>query len=348
MAKLPPKKSEGNSQEWLNTYADMVTLLLTFFVLLFASSNLDETKLQYIFQAFQTRGKYINTFVDKPNDIPADDDGGNAADPNQGGGEGELPQSYDELYQYFAEYIDENNLSDSVSIEDSAAYFTIRFNSQLLFDGDSYVLKPEGRKMIDDICPGLRAMNDHIRTLTVTGHTAAGSSMISDWSLSAQRAASVLNYMDVNIGGELYSVDKEVLPSDKYRAEGYGNTSPRFPNDTPEHMQQNRRVEFRLLKEDLDETDPKVLMDILNHEYHLGATPFDPNAITNDDYNKLPDGSVDKIISFINDKYNGGSVPQSGLMGPGAVDGSQFIASTESGGDKDGGAEDKGGGEQSE
>ena len=89
-------------------------------------------------------------------------------------------------------------------------------------------------------------------------------------------------------------------------------------------------------------------MDILNHEYHFGATPFDPNAVTNNDYEKLPEGSVDKIIGFINDKYNGGSVPQSGLMGPGAVDGSQFIASTESGGDKDGGAEDKGGGEQSE
>ena len=346
MAKLPPKKEKGNDQEWLNTYADMVTLLLTFFVLLFASSNLDETKLQYIFQAFQTRGKYVNTVVDKPNDTVDSSEGGNVDDPNQGGGEGELPQSYDELYQYFAEYIDENNLSESLSIEDSAAYFTIRFNSQLLFDGDSYVLKPEGRELINDICPGLRAMNDHIRTLTVTGHTAVGSSMISDWTLSSQRASSVLNFMDVNIGGELYSVDKEVLPSSKYRAEGYGNTSPRFPNDTPEHRQQNRRVEFRLLKEDLDPTDPKVLLDMLNHDYHMGASPFDPNDNTVDDYEKLPEGSIDKIIGFINDKYNSGNTPQTGLMGPGAVDGSQFIASTESGGGTDGAEKD--GGEQSE
>ena len=63
MAKLPPKQESGDSQEWLNTYADMVTLLLTFFVLLFACSNLDETKLQYVYQAFQMRGKYVNTIV---------------------------------------------------------------------------------------------------------------------------------------------------------------------------------------------------------------------------------------------------------------------------------------------
>ncbi len=343
MAKLPPKKPEGNSQEWLNTYADMVTLLLTFFVMLFACSNLDETKIQYFVQAFQMRGKVINTVVDKPNDNDTDSDGGNEDDLNPGGGDGEMPQSYAELYQYFAEYIENNNLSDNISVQDSAAYFTIRFNSQVFFDGDSYVLKPEGRKIINDICPALHAMNDHIRTLTVTGHTSAGTSAVSDWSLSSQRAASVLNYMDINIGGEAYSVGYEVLPQSKYRAEGYGNTSPLYSNDDPESLQKNRRVEMRLLKEDLDETDPKVLMDMLNHDYHLGATPFDVNAKPNPDYENLPEGSVDKIIGFINDKYNGGGSTQNGVMGPGAVDGDRFIASTESGGGTDSGAEENGG-----
>lgn len=347
MAKLPPKKEEGNTQEWLNTYADMVTLLLTFFVMLFACSNLDETKIQYFVQAFQMRGKVINTVVDKPNDNDADSDGGNADQPNPGGGEGEMPQSYEELYQYFSEYIESNNLSDNVSVSENEAYFILTFNSQVFFDGDSYVLKPEGRKMISDICPAIRAMNDHIRTLTVSGHTAVGASALSDWSLSTQRAASVVNYMDPSIGGEAYSVGYEVLPQSKYIAEGYGNTRPIASNDTPEGRQKNRRVEMRMLKEDFDDTDPKVLQDLLNHDYHLGATPFDPNAKPNTDYENLPEGSIDKIIGFINDKYSGG-LTQSGIMGPGAVDGSQFIASAESGGGTDSGAEDNGGDGQSE
>lgn len=349
MAKLPPKKEEGNTQEWLNTYADMVTLLLTFFVLLFASSNLDETKLQYIFQAFQTRGSYVNTVVDKPNDTVADSDGGNADDPTQGGGEGEMPQSYDELYQYLSEYIDSKDLSESISIENGATQFILRFNSQVFFDGDSYILKPEGRAIINDICPMLNAMNDHIRTLTVTGHTAVGSSMISDWTLSSQRASSVLNYMDVTIGGEVYSVGYEVLPPSKYRAEGYGNTAPLYPNDTPEHRQKNRRVEMRLLKEEQDMTNSSVLQDMLNHDYHMGTSIFNPNDTTEDkDYEKLPEGSADKLLGFISDKFGGGSgASAGGMTGPGAVDGSQFIASTESGGGTDSGAGNDGG-EQSE
>lgn len=348
MAKLPPKKEEGNTQEWLNTYADMVTLLLTFFVMLFACSNLDETKIQYFVQAFQMRGKVINTVVDKPNDNDADSDGGNADQPNPGGGEGEMPQSYEELYQYFSEYIEKNDLADNVSVQDSEAYFILTFNSQVFFDGDSYVLKPEGRKIISNICPAIRAMNDHIRTLTVSGHTAVGASALSDWSLSTQRASSVVNYMDPSIGGEAYSVGYEVLPQSKYIAEGYGNTRPIASNDTPEGRQQNRRVEMRMLKEDIDETDPKVIQDLLNHDYHLGVTPFDPNAKPNPDYENLPEGSADKIIGFIKDKFGGGSgTTLTGTMGPGAVDGSQFITSTESGGGTESGA-DNNGGEQSE
>ena len=59
MAKQLPKAQEENTGEWLNTYADMVTLLLTFFVLLFACSNMDETKIQYIMQAFQIWNDYL-------------------------------------------------------------------------------------------------------------------------------------------------------------------------------------------------------------------------------------------------------------------------------------------------
>lgn len=338
MAKLPPKKEEGNTQEWLNTYADMVTLLLTFFVMLFACSNLDETKIQYFVQAFQMRGKFINSIVDKPNDNKTESDGGNADDPNQGGGEGEMPQSYDELYQFLADYIDSNDLGELVSVQNSEAYFILSFNSQVLFDGDSSWLKPEGRKIIDDISPMLRAMDKYIRTLTVTGHTSLGSSNISDWTLSSDRASSVVNYLDVHVGTN-ESGRKEILPSSKFRVEGNGNTTPAYSNDTAEDRAKNRRVELRMLKEDLDMSDPKVIQDIINHDFGIGATPFNPHAKPNKDLDNLPEGSIDKIIGFIDNKY-GGNGTQIGTMGPGAVDGSQFIAQTESGGSGGSGGDD--------
>lgn len=59
------KKSSNGSAggSWMDTYGDMVTLLLTFFVMLYASSSIDEAKWQYILQAFTSEGKIVNPIV---------------------------------------------------------------------------------------------------------------------------------------------------------------------------------------------------------------------------------------------------------------------------------------------
>lgn len=339
MAKLPPKQEAGNDQEWLNTYADMVTLLLTFFVLLFACSNLDESKVQFIYQAFQTRGKFINTVVAKPNDPGREGVDGVTDDPMKGNGEGDMPQSYDELYQYLAEFIENNNLADDVSIENSAAYFTLRFNSSVFFDGDSYFLKDEGKALLYQFSNPIRALQSTIKTLTVTGHTSVGSSDISDWTLSSMRAASVANYLDTGL-------EKPMVSPEKFRTRGCGNTEPRFPNNTLEGRRQNRRVELVMLKDNLDFTSDDVIKDILKHDFGIDTEQHDVNDPNNgQDYTTLPEGSVDKIIGFIEDKFRDDGLTHIGTMGPGAVDGNMFIAS-ESSDDSGGNADDAGGGEE--
>ena len=62
MAKRRAESGEEKGN-WLDTYADMVTLLLCFFVLLYSASSVDETKWQYIYQSFTSSGSYINPFV---------------------------------------------------------------------------------------------------------------------------------------------------------------------------------------------------------------------------------------------------------------------------------------------
>ena len=63
---MAKRRSGGGGEEkgnWLDTYADMVTLLLCFFVLLYSASSVDETKWQYIYQSFTSSGTYVNPFV---------------------------------------------------------------------------------------------------------------------------------------------------------------------------------------------------------------------------------------------------------------------------------------------
>lgn len=322
MAKLPAKKSEENTGEWLNTYADMVTLLLTFFVLLFACSNLDETKLQYVFQEFKSRGHYLNKFI-ADQDPYANGNGGVTDNTAEPGGEGSMPQSFEELYTYLADYVEENSLSQSISVEQGDSHIRIRFDSSIMFDGNSSYLKPEGKRVLDGMVPAIRAVKSSISRNTVSGHTAYTTepSVVNDWNLSALRAVSVVNYLN-SFGKEYNPLEEE-----KYRVMGCGPYEPADEEDPAK----NRRVEMLLLYNELDITDPKVIQDILANDYNIPNGLFDPEK-PKDSSETQPPGTVDKIIDFINEKFKPGNGTTIGQYGPTAVDGDKFLTPTESGG----------------
>lgn len=322
MAKQRPPKQEENTGEWLNTYADMVTLLLTFFVLLFACSNLDETKLQYVFQEFKARGRYVNPYV-MDRDPMAETSGGTTDTSPEDGTSGSNLQNLDDLVAFLDQYIESNNLSQSISVEQGETHVKIKFNSAVLFDGDSSYLKPEGKKILDDWRPAIRMLRHTISRNTVSGHTSVGTSLVNDWTLSSLRAVSVVNYWNS------YGDDLNPLEEEKYRVMGCG---PYEPEDA-DNPAANRRVEMLLLKNELDFTDIKVIQDILEHDYNLGTAMFDPESQKQPDESNLPPEAVDKIINFINEKFPG-DVTNVGSYGPTAVDGNKFIPKEEtSGGD---------------
>lgn len=342
MAKLPPKKSEDGGGDWLNTYADMVTLLLTFFVLLFACSNLDETKLQYVFQEFKSRGKYVNQFLTQQDPYATDPAGGTTDNNDKVGGEGTMPESFEELYVYLAEYIDNNNLSEAIAVEQGETHIRIKLNSAVFFAGDSYYLTEDGKAALDGIIPMIRAINPMISRNTVTGHTSVGTSVVNDWMLSCMRAVSVINYCEA----------QKMMDSEKYIGQGCGPYQP-DPDNTENDPAKNRRVEMLLLKNELDITDIKVIQDILQHDYNVGSAIFDPDNQKKPDNGTLPSGAVDKIISAIKDKFESSSegVSSVGSYGPAGVNGNNFIPKEESGGNSgdtaSGGNTDKGDNEAS-
>ncbi len=307
MAKLQKKPQENHDNDWLATYSDMVTLLLTFFVMLYASSSLDEQKWQYIYQAFQSRGKYLNEYVDHPNHTQDEGSYVQDDDPSQSGGKGELPQSFDKLYVYLSDYVEENELSNQVSVSKDSAHIYIRFDSSVFFDGNSAVLKAEGMDMIDGISPGIKAVRDSIQLLTVGGHTAYGISDVNDWKLSSERAVSVVNYMEF----------KGTLDGKQFRTKGAGPHEPVADNDTAEGRAKNRRVEMVILRNDLDLTDPQVIQDILEHDYKLFSQQVDPDDPGQED-SKLPNDSAQGIINSIESMFPSGNYVSNtdGATGP--------------------------------
>lgn len=308
MAKKPKAPAEDHSNDWLNTYADMVTLLLTFFVMLYASSNLDELKWQYIYQAFQSRGRYVNNYVDVPDPNAISGDNVTDADPQFAGGAGEMPQSFDQLYLYLTQFVTENDLDSVVSVEQGAAHINIRFNNSVLFAPDSAELTREGQQIILKMSAFLSAVEESIQRVTVNGHTAKAFSNSNDWDLSADRACSVVKLMEFN---------RVFADSDRYRVGGFGPTEPIADNSTEEGRAENRRVEMVILKSDADMTNPEVLKDLLKFGYGFNMEQFDPFGNNTSNVPKLPSDSAQAIIDSIESRYPDSSPQASGdIIGP--------------------------------
>lgn len=253
MARKKSSGGGGGGANWMDTYGDMVTLLLTFFVLLYASSSVDEGKWQYILQAFTSQGSIVNPIV-APQNPDSNVDEPYVTDEL---GDGELPQTFDQLYQYLVKYVDQNNLQNSVEVEKGVSNIYLKFRDNIFFAGDSDVLLNEGKTILSKMGVGIKAVDEKILLIKVNGHTAdAKFSKVDDTLLSAVRAVNVVNYFR----------DTGVMSTSKLSSCGYGKNRPIAPNDTEENMRKNRRVEIIIVRKDADYSDPAVMQEFIQME----------------------------------------------------------------------------------
>lgn len=259
-------QDEGSSSEWLNTYADMVTLLLTFFILLYSMSSVDDVKWQELVKAFDDRfGTTDQVVLRDPGDgdsigtntatygFTADKEG-LAIDASG------LPADFDQLFTYINQYLIDNNLQDSVEVQRYDNSIFIRFKDNIFFDPDSPVLRQSGIQILSYLGDGLKSVENNLLAIKVNGHTAAVPGVenyrVSDRTLSTDRANSVVDYFEIN----------KKIDAKKLLSMGYGKNYPVATNETPEGREQNRRVDMMILSDQLDinsAEDMKVLLDSL-------------------------------------------------------------------------------------
>lgn len=236
------KKPEGGAN-WMDTYGDMVTLLLCFFVLLFSISTVDATKWEIIVRSFNPNAvKELTQIVteteqneEAPNDVE-----GTMEKPTE-----EQLDDFDELYYTLSKYIQENDLGGDVEISRGDGFTFITFRNNIFFDGDSYVLKDNGKQALDELSKAVYQVRDSIAEIQVLGHTSqalpdAPNEVVSDRFLSSNRATVVLVYLQ----------QKNLVDPSKLVSSGYGQFRPISPFDTRESRARNRRVEILITKDD--------------------------------------------------------------------------------------------------
>lgn len=244
------QRPEEDTGAWMNTYSDLVTLLLCFFVLLYSMSSVNAEKWEAFVKAFSRPGNDTAQVVINPGDLPEGDE----PFQNVGGGDqigdstsepfdpGALPEDFSDLYFYLQQYMEENNLSSTVEVSqsgDSVVY--IRFQNNIFFDPDKYILRSQAYDILNYVGDCLQNVEDEIYIISINGHTADvpyDYYAVSDWMLSSERASSVAIFFDTEKG----------IDPQKIRSIGYGKNFPIASNDTQEGREKNRRVDITIVK----------------------------------------------------------------------------------------------------
>jgi len=247
-----------SSGTWLNTYADIVTLMLTFFILLFSMSTIDSTKFNMIVKAFsESTSKDMIVILGREG--PNDYDAATAQGPDVFEEDVEVKDLTD-IFMAISDYIEQNNMQDSVRISQGDGFIFIQFMDNLLFEPNSARLKSSDLDLLNFVGMGIKSVQDQLKLVRIDGHTAAipedPDYPVSDRLLSSERANSVLMYFEDVIG-----IRPELLVQ-----MGYGKQVP-LPgntNSTEEERSKNRRVEIYIstendLREQLDNIYEKLV-----------------------------------------------------------------------------------------
>ncbi len=240
-----PKKheeeSEGNSERWLLTYSDMITLLLALFIILYSMSTVDAKK---VAQMAENLGVALNnapatSAVTKPTGTGTGS--GTGKD-----GAGVQQDALDEIYSILNTYIDQNHLQNQIALVNTSTYVKIHLKDMLMFVPDSANMLPSSDPVLEEISQAISKVYDRVDHITISGHTAdvgphttAGDQV--SWRLSTDRAVTVLNKL-IGYG----------LEEDKLSIEGYAHFSPIANNNTEDGRAKNRRVEITIYKNPTD------------------------------------------------------------------------------------------------
>lgn len=261
MAKRKPDEPPKGAPAWQSTFADLMNLLLCFFVLLYSMSSVDAQKFELISASFNQTfsifsagataigdGVLISNGVSQLNEldeyinstgrdaegetIPED-----LASAEETVSEAQIKES-ESMAEMIEEALEEKNLGKEVDIEFTAQYVQLTLNGALLFDSGSVELKEESTPILNQV--GIILQKYATGTVEIEGHTdnvpMSGAKYSNNDELSSGRALSVFNYLM-----EYTTLDPALV-----KHAGRGEYVPVADNSTPEGRAKNRRVEIRI------------------------------------------------------------------------------------------------------
>ena len=261
MAKRKPDEPPKGAPAWQATFADLMNLLLCFFVMLFSMSSIDAQKFELMAASFNQTfsifssgataigdGVLISNGVSQLNELDEyinstgrDDEGETIPEDLESMAEtmeqAKLEES-EELAEKVEEALKEKNLDKEIDITFTAQYVQLTLNGAVLFDSGSVELKEESLPILNQV--GIILQRYSAGKIEIEGHTdnvpMAGAKYSNNDELSTGRALSVFYYL----------IENTTLDPASIKHSGMGEYVPIADNSTEEGRAKNRRVEIRI------------------------------------------------------------------------------------------------------
>lgn len=237
MARKKKENSGGPSgSEWLATFSDTVTLLLTFFILLYSFSTVDSNKFKQIATALQNvlsgqGGVSMLDYNPQKGTVPII---GEQTDSGPTTNIGQEESMYDKV----KEFVEKNGMQSTVQIKEDERGIIIQLKDNILFESAKADLREESKAVLDKINS---LINTFPNNIIVEGHTdnlpINTFKYESNWELSTARAVNVVRYF----------VESKGQNPSRFAAAGYGEFKPLVSNDSPENRAMNRRVNILIV-----------------------------------------------------------------------------------------------------
>ena len=221
---------------WIVTFSDMVTLLLTFFVLMLSMANMDQVKFNQasdsLAGAFGVMGSSDKTEISPPKVVtfsPVNDD------------------FTSQVYRRLKTKLREMKLNKKINLVKDRGAIVLRIDEAVLFESGQRYLQPEAEPILQKVAELIRPLPLNLK---IEGHTDDLGDEMKNWDLSVNRAVIVLRFLATN----------QLVSLDRMSATGYGSQKPLFPNASERERALNRRVEFVLESQgDPDQELPYLL-----------------------------------------------------------------------------------------
>jgi len=236
-----PEECKGGAPEWMVTYGDLVTLLMCFFVLLFAFSEIDAQKFEAVMQSFSGSAGILESGKALSEDqLVFDASPENTVTPEAINAEKQerIKEQLEAALQELEQAFEGEEFGADIEVEISENRLIIRLTNNVLFDSASADIKPEALNILETIGEILKGELFTTSTFEIEGHTdnvpINTERYPSNWHLSSARSASVIQYFHEGLGFEY----------ERFKIGAYGEYKPIDTNTTASGRANNRRVEI--------------------------------------------------------------------------------------------------------